>query len=92
VKVETPWQRAALEGLLDDVSQQQVQITWQVLAEAGKKAEWRAGLKAWEARHTAEVGRLDKLLEELRAVEGVDLAMLTVADRQLQTLSGGGGR
>jgi len=88
VKVETAWQRAALEGLLDDVSQRQVAIAWQVLAEAGKKAEWREGLAAWEARHAAEVARLDKLLEELRGAEAVDLAMLTVADRQLQALSG----
>ncbi len=88
VKVETAWQRAALEGLLDDVSQHQVAIAWQVLAEAGKKTEWREGLAAWEARHAAEVARLDKLLEELRGAEAVDLAMLTVADRQLQALSG----
>jgi len=87
-KIETPWQRAALEGLLDDLSLHQVAITWQVLAEAGKKAEWRAGLAAWESRHTTELARLDKLLEELRAVEAVDVAMLAVADRQLQALSG----
>jgi glutamate dehydrogenase len=88
VKVETPWQRAALEGLLDDVSQHFVAITWQVLAEAGKKADWHEGLAAWESRHEADVRRLDKLLEEMRGGETVDLAMLTVADRQLQALSG----
>jgi glutamate dehydrogenase len=88
VKVETPWQRAALEGLLDDVSQHFVAVTWQVLADSGKKADWREGLAAWESRHEAEVRRLDKLLEEMRATETVDLAMLTVADRQLQALSG----
>jgi glutamate dehydrogenase len=87
IKVETPWQRAAIEGLLDDLSLHQVAITWQVLAEAGRKAEWRQALQAWEARHVAEVGRLDKLLEELQAQEAVDLAMLAVADRQLQLLA-----
>jgi len=88
VKIETQWQRSALEGLLDDLSLHQVAITWQVLAEAGKQAEWREGLSAWEARHKAEVARLDRLLEELRTVEAVDIAMLAVADRQLQGLSG----
>ena len=88
MKVETPWQRAAIEGLLDDLSGHQVAITWQVLAEAGKKAEWREALQAWEARHAGEVERLEKLLAELRGAEALDVAMLAVADRQLQGLSG----
>jgi glutamate dehydrogenase len=88
VKIESSWQRAAVEGLLDDLSLHQVAIAWQVLAEAGRKAEWREALQAWEARHAAEAGRLDRLLDELRAVETLDIAMLTVADRQLQALSG----
>ncbi len=87
-KIETPWQRAATEGLLDDLSLHQVAIAWQVLAEAGRKAEWKEALAAWEGRHAAEVARLDKLLEELRGAESVDVAMLVVADRQLQGLSG----
>ncbi len=87
IKVETPWQRSAVEAVVDDLSLHQVAITWQVLAEAGKKAEWREALQAWEARHPAEVKRLDKLLEELRTQEAVDLAMLAVADRQLKVLS-----
>jgi len=88
VKIESPWQRAAVEGIVDDLSLHQVAITWQVLAEAGAKAEWRAGVARWEARHAVEVARLDKLLEELHTGEAIDLAMLTVADRALQALSG----
>ncbi len=87
IKVETPWQRAAVESVVDDFALHQVAITWQVLAQAGKKAEWREALQGWEARHPSEVARLDKLLEDLRAQEAVDLAMLAVADRQLKVLS-----
>ena len=44
-------------------------------------------LTAWLARHSDEIAALDALLAEMRAAPAIDLAMLTVANRQLRALA-----
>ena len=43
-------------------------------------------LEAWVEARKPRVDRLNRLLEEIRASDSVDLAMLAVANRQLRSL------
>jgi glutamate dehydrogenase len=88
VKIESPWQRAALEVQLDDLGRLQAAITRQALAEAAADADWRATVDGWAQARPAEVQRVCRLVEELRAAGILDLAMLTLALNALEGLAG----
>jgi glutamate dehydrogenase len=44
-------------------------------------------LADWLSRHAVEIAPLDALLGEIRAAPAIDLAMLTVANRQFRALA-----
>ena len=86
-KIETPWQRAALEVLLDELARRQSAIARQALAEAPAGTEWREVVERWAAARAAGTDRACRLVDELRAVGSVDLAMLTLALAALERLA-----
>jgi glutamate dehydrogenase len=87
-KIETPWQRAALEVMLDELARRQSTIARQALAEAPPESEWRDVVEGWAAKRSPRMDRACKLLGELRATGGVDLAMMTLALSALERLAG----
>jgi glutamate dehydrogenase len=89
LKIESPWQQAAVEVLRDDLDLHQTTIALQVLAQ-GRDGSWRRAVEAWTEQRIPAVSRSLRLIEELRAASTVDLSMLTVAEHQLQQLAGRG--
>jgi glutamate dehydrogenase len=87
VKIETPWQRAALDLTLSELARQQSALARQALAEAGAGEDWKATVEGWAARRASEAARADKLVEELRAAGTLDVAMLTLAGHQMARLA-----
>ncbi|HVS02173.1 MAG TPA: NAD-glutamate dehydrogenase [Thermoanaerobaculia bacterium] len=87
LKAETAWQQSAVEMLQDDLYLHQSAITRQALAGEGADTPWRRAIEAWTEAHLPAVQRTLRLVEELRGAADVDLAMLTVADHQLQQLA-----
>ena len=84
---ETPWQKAAVETLIDDFYALQTGFAEQALAAAG--AEGAADpLAAWAASHAAQCAPAEAIAAELRATALPDLAMLVVAGRQLRQALG----
>jgi glutamate dehydrogenase len=79
------WQKLAAAAAIEDLYGTQRDITTAVAAEAPGLAAPEA-LAAWIAGHRVTVERTDAVLAELKAARQVDLAMLTVAGRQLKTL------
>jgi glutamate dehydrogenase len=91
IKIETPWQKRAVEAVFDDLFAQQGEIARRAIdggMPAGKSAG-NGAMAAWLERNQANVARLDGLLHELRASSMVDLAALTVAGRELRSLISG---
>ena len=82
---ETPWQKAAVETLIDDFYGLQVEFAARVLAGADGAAD---PLAAWTASHAAALAPADSLAAELRTAGNADLAMLVVAGRQLRQALG----
>jgi len=84
----TPWQRQAVMAIVDDLYGQQRRLTAEVLETGGGQAVDGA-LERWIEANGAAVERTEQLLADLRKVDGLDLAMLTVAAQQIRGLAAG---
>ncbi|MCR6629442.1 MAG: NAD-glutamate dehydrogenase [Magnetospirillum sp.] len=82
------WPKLAATAAIEDLYGAQRDIATAVAAEAPGLAAAEA-LAAWTAGHRVSVERTDAVLAEVKAARQVDLAMLTVAGRQLKTLMEG---
>jgi glutamate dehydrogenase len=82
---ETPWQKIAVEALIDDFYALQASFAERVLKAADGAAD---PLAAWIATRAAQLAPADAIAAELRAAPNPDLAMLVVAGRQLRQALG----
>ena len=82
------WDKLAAGAAIEELYGHQRAITITVAVEAPGLAPAEA-LTAWIAANRVVVDRADALLAEIKALAQIDLAMLTVVNRQLRTLSEG---
>jgi glutamate dehydrogenase len=80
------WQGLAKSALRDDLAGLQRALAMNALA-ADPPAAGGDLVAAWEARHRAALDRASRILGELRAAPAPDLAMLSVALRELRNLA-----
>jgi len=85
--VSNHWQSLAAAALLDDFYALQRDIVQKVLTESDGKGNHR--LEAWMTRRQQAVGRAQEMIAEIGRAGPADLAMLTVASRQLRALTTG---
>ena len=83
IAAETPWQKAAVAAVIDDLFNYQSTLASRVLGESDGAKD---PVDRWLAARPREVERIDQMMTDFRAAQTVDLAMLTVASRQLRTL------
>src|SRR5207302_10897057 len=83
LRPDSNWQKMAIGALIDDFFQHQTELTRRVL---GMDAS-ADPLPGFLSRYVAEIAPLEALLGEIRAAPAIDLAMLTVANRQLRALA-----
>ena len=86
VTAESEWQKLALASVVDDLYVQQCTLATQVIATANGVRDAGAAVARWEARQDHEAARVVDLLRELRSAGGADLAMLTVACREIRAM------
>jgi len=79
---ETPWQKLAVEAMIDDLFALQADLAARVLA--SDCAANPDPLLAWSAANAGSLVPAEALARELRAATTPDLAMLVVASRQLR--------
>jgi glutamate dehydrogenase len=84
------WQGLARGALRDDVADLQRALTIDVLREASPGASADTRLAAWESAHRASRERAAKVVDEVRGAAKPDLAMISVALRELRNLVGSG--
>ncbi len=82
---DSPWQKAAADALLEDAYACHGRITSKIL-EAGGASSVKS-LTTWLGGRPAVMLRIDQLINELRGVASIDLAMVTVAVRLLRSLA-----
>ncbi len=79
IAAETPWQKAAVAAVVDDLFNYQSTLASRVLSESD-------GVESWLAARPRQVERIDQMMTDFRAAQSVDLSMLMVASSQLRTL------
>jgi glutamate dehydrogenase len=82
LRAETPWQKQAVEGTIDDLLQLQADLAERILS--SDRSGQVDPLATWSAAHEADLRPTEPLMRELRAATNPDLAMLVVATRQLR--------
>jgi glutamate dehydrogenase len=85
VAAETPWQKTALMAVVDDLFAYQGTLAARVIRESNG-AGANDPVDAWLLNRLRVVERVDQTMHDFRASTTVDLAMLSVASRQLRTL------
>jgi glutamate dehydrogenase len=80
LRADTSWQKLALRAIIDDLFAIQAELAAKVLAEPG-------ALEGWLARRSVGLGAIEGALQEIVGSKQLDLAMLTVANRQLRGLA-----
>lgn len=79
------WQRQAVKAIIDDLFVQQRILAGAALsANGGRTAN---AVKVWIDGNTAPVDRAMLMFDDLKTAEEIDLAMLTVASRQIHVLA-----
>jgi glutamate dehydrogenase len=87
IAAESPWQKAAISIVLDDSYAYHSRITSRILASA--KGAPGVAVQEWLGERPGALARVDQLIQDVRAAQTIDLAMLTVALRHLRTLAEG---
>ncbi len=83
IAAETPWQKTALQSLVDDLFNYQSALASRVITETDGASD---PVDTWLAKRPRIVERVDQTMHDFRASTTVDLAMLTVASRQFRVL------
>jgi glutamate dehydrogenase len=84
---DSHWQTLAKAALRDDVSGLQRELTSLVLQLSPKVKVPDALIKEWEMRNDVALGRSRQVLADLQSAGNLDLAMLSVALRELRSLA-----
>ncbi|MCK5545878.1 MAG: NAD-glutamate dehydrogenase [Rhodospirillaceae bacterium] len=83
---QSHWQKLAVGALIDDLFQLQAQITSNVLTTTRGETDPKKAIPSWADIHQSAVERSDQLLNELRAHDINDIAMISVATQSLRAL------
>ncbi len=83
IVADTPWQKAAVAAVVDDLFNYQSTLASRVIGETNGARE---PVDSWLATRARAVERIDQTMTDFRAAATIDLAMLTVASRQLRAL------
>ncbi len=83
------WQKQAIAAVIDDLHALQADLTMRLLAGLDRGLPPQQALEAWIGRRRQPVERIDQLMAELKAIDALDISMLTVANRRLRGLMTG---
>ncbi len=90
--LQSPWQREAISAILDDLAETQRRLTALVvgqgkgnsrIAKGQKPLQPRQRLSEWLEKSSSALLRYEAMLAEWQSIGAVDMAVLTLANRQL---------
>ncbi len=84
---ESHWQALARAALRDDLSVQARNLALAVLCHSPDGDEPHGLIASWEESRPAQAARCRQVLEDLHSARGIDIAMMSVAMRELRTLT-----
>jgi glutamate dehydrogenase len=80
---ENPWYQMALSAIIEDLWGTQGELTARILGNGGCG---KGAVDGWSDQRKETVGRVEEIVKELMQHGSIDLAMLTVANRELRGL------
>ncbi|MDX2143622.1 MAG: NAD-glutamate dehydrogenase [Rhodospirillaceae bacterium] len=84
------WERLAVSAAVEELYAHQTNLAQRVMTVGKtKKLAGAKAVEAWVDANKANVDRYDAVYGEIRSTDGLNLAMLTVANRQLSSMIGG---
>lgn len=84
------WDRLAVSAAVEELYAHQTNLAQRVIGAAkAKKLTGAKAVEGWVDGHKTNVERYDAVYGEIRSADGLNLAMLTVANRQLSSMIGG---
>ena len=86
LSAETEWQELAIGAIIDDLYAQQTALASKVVDESGGGPATEAIIDAWAASNGHRVNRAVGVGGELKTTGSVDLAMLSIANREIRAL------
>ncbi len=87
LEVENHWQSLAREGVRDELALQQRALTVNLLNSDPESGDTAKLLATWSAANAVTLSRWHRMLDELREADDGELAMYTVATRELLDLA-----
>jgi glutamate dehydrogenase len=84
---ESHWQTLAKGALRDDLSSEQRQLTAQVLRHQTAGTDAEAMIDGWVSDNNTAVSRCEAMLDDLKQADTIDVAMLSVALREIRSLA-----
>ena len=82
------WHKSAAYGIVEDLYLYQTELTTMVMDVAGSADAAPAIIDVWSETRRHSVQRLESMVTDLKTIPMVDLAMLSVVNRELRTLIG----
>ena len=86
---ETEWQSRAAASIVDDLYVQQSALTVRIVERMGRGRDVAAAIERWWKANERPVARAEGVVADLRIAGSVDLAMLSVASREIRALAEG---
>ena len=80
------WQKSAAYGIVEDLYLYQTELTTRVMDAAGSADAAPAIIEVWSETRRHTVQRLESMVTDLKTMPIVDLAMLSVVNRELRTM------
>jgi glutamate dehydrogenase len=84
---DTHWQTLAQGALRDDLYSEQRELTAEVLRPGTEDGDAETLIDHWVKENRSSVERTNAILSDLKEAEGLDIAMLSVALREIRNLS-----
>jgi glutamate dehydrogenase len=84
---ETHWQTLAQGALRDDLYSEQRELTAEVLRQGTEDRDAETLIDSWMEENRSSVERTNAILADLKEADGLDIAMLSVALREIRNLS-----
>ena len=88
---QSRWEALARGALRDDLYSEQRDLTCQVLRPGSRVEDAEALIDAWVDENRSSLVRCFDMLEEMKEAEALDIAMLSVALREIRNLNQTGG-
>lgn len=84
--VVTYWQRLSVKNLVNQIYDQQMQLTNVIISQKQKHVSWEDVATVWIKEHKKEVDRVILFLQDIKSQEKIDIVMIVLATKRIEEL------